>query len=51
MYWEQALDVHVQHGLEDRVALIHDSPVTSSVNYITYGTLLDKVSTFAGALR
>lgn len=38
-----AVDRHVEKGNGDRLALIHDSPVTSSKRYITYAELLDKV--------
>ncbi len=34
-----ALDYHVEHGLEDRVALIYDSPVTGTVRKYSYGEL------------
>lgn len=44
-----ALDRHVdRHG--DRVALIHDSPVTGSKTSYTYRELRDEVALFAGAL-
>ncbi|MBW2674458.1 MAG: AMP-binding protein, partial [Deltaproteobacteria bacterium] len=46
-----ALDYHVQNGRGDQTAIIYDSPVTDTVRKITYGELLKKVSTFAGALR
>jgi len=46
-----ALDYHVQNGRGDQTAIIYDSPVTDTVQKITYGELLTKVSTFAGALR
>ena len=45
-----ALDLHVAEGNEDRIALIHDSPVTDSKKRISYGELLETVSRFAGAL-
>jgi propionyl-CoA synthetase len=45
-----AVDVHVESGRGDQVAIIHDSPVTNSVTKITYKELLDKVSRFAGVL-
>lgn len=45
-----ALDLHVSKGLEDRTALIYDSPVTESKLSISYGALLQTVSRFAGAL-
>ena len=46
-----ALDVHVDAGMGERVALIHDSPVTGTVTRFTYRELLDAVARFAGALR
>jgi len=46
-----ALDYHVQDGRGDQTAIIYDSPVTDTVKKITYTELLEKVSTFAGALR
>ncbi|MCB1834254.1 MAG: AMP-binding protein, partial [Geminicoccaceae bacterium] len=45
------VDRHVEAGHGDRLAIIHDSPVTSSHSRITYGELQDLVSRFAGALR
>jgi propionyl-CoA synthetase len=48
---ENALDRHVAAGHGDRVALIHDSPVTGSKSSFTYAELLDQVSRLAGALR
>ncbi len=45
-----ALDRHVAGGRADQVAIIHDSPVTSSVRRLTYAQLLDEVAHFAGAL-
>ncbi|MFK4085360.1 propionyl-CoA synthetase [Kribbella sp. NPDC020789] len=44
------LDRHVEAGHGDRVALIHDSPVTSSTRSFTYAELRDEVARFAGAL-
>ena len=46
-----AVDRHVLAGHGDRVALIHDSPVTDSVRRWTYAELLDEVARAAGALR
>jgi len=45
-----AVDRHVAKGNGDRLALIHDSPVTSSKRYITYAELQDKVSKLAASL-
>lgn len=46
-----AVDRHVEAGNGDRIAIIHDSPVTNSVHKITYGELKDRVASLAGALR
>lgn len=48
---ENMIDRHVAAGKGERVALIHDSPVTKSVTKITYAEVQDKVSRLAGALR
>ncbi|PNF42888.1 Acyl-CoA synthetase short-chain family member 3, mitochondrial [Cryptotermes secundus] len=45
-----AVDRHVLAGDGEKVALIHDSPVTKSIRHITYQELQDKVSRLAGAL-
>ncbi|HTY52288.1 MAG TPA: propionyl-CoA synthetase [Methanomicrobiales archaeon] len=45
-----ALDRHVEAGHGDRVALIYDSPVTSTVRKYTYRELLDLVARCAGSL-
>jgi len=46
-----AVDRHALYGRADQVAIIYDSPVTNTVQKITYGELLDLVSRFAGALH
>ena len=46
-----ALDRHVVAGRADQPALIHDSPVTSTVRTYTYAQLLELVARFAGVLR
>src|SRR5687768_5749453 len=46
-----ALDVHVDAGRGDRVALIHDSAMTGTVQRLTYRELRDRVARCAGALR
>jgi propionyl-CoA synthetase len=46
-----ALDRHVDAGHGDRLALIHDSPVTGHVERFTYRELRDRTARFAGALR
>jgi propionyl-CoA synthetase len=45
-----AVDRHVQAGHGDRIAIIHDSPVTRSVHKITYAELQLRVASLAGAL-
>ncbi|WP_118137157.1 propionyl-CoA synthetase [Oceanicella sp. SM1341] len=45
-----AVDRHVEAGHGDRIAIIHDSPVTGSVSRITYAELRDRVARLAGAL-
>ena len=44
------LDVHVENGRGEQLALIYDSPVTGVTRSYTYRALLDEVATFAGAL-
>ncbi|WP_371037516.1 MULTISPECIES: propionyl-CoA synthetase [unclassified Rhodosalinus] len=46
-----AVDRHVEAGHGDRVAIIHDSPVTHSKHEITFAELRDRVASLAGALR
>ncbi len=46
-----AVDRHVVAGRGEQTAIIYDSPVTDSVERITYRELQDRVSRFAGALR
>jgi propionyl-CoA synthetase len=45
-----ALDRHVDSGRADQVALVYDSPVTSTVRKFTYRELRDEVARFAGVL-
>ena len=45
-----ALDRHVENGRADQLALIYDSPVTSTVRTFTYRELRDEVARFAGVL-
>ena len=45
-----ALDRHVEAGHGDRLALIYDSPVTSTVRKYMYRELLDLVARCAGSL-
>ncbi|NIP38358.1 MAG: propionyl-CoA synthetase [Candidatus Dadabacteria bacterium] len=46
-----ALDIHVENGRGDQLALIYDSPVTGIIKKFTYKQLLDEVSLLAGALK
>ena len=46
-----AVDRHVEAGHGERLAIIHDSPVTGSVHKITYSELRARVASLAGALR
>ena len=46
-----ALDIHVDQGRGDKLALIYDSPITGSKSQFTYNELRKKVSIFAGALK
>jgi len=45
-----ALDYQVESGRGEQTAIIYDSPVTNTVQKISYKELLDTVSKFAGAL-
>jgi propionyl-CoA synthetase len=45
-----ALDRHVERGRADQLALIYDSPLTSTTTTFTYRELRDAVALFAGAL-
>ncbi len=45
-----AVDIHVEQGRGDQLALIYDSPVTATKRSYTYAQLLDEVSRFAGVL-
>jgi propionyl-CoA synthetase len=45
-----AVDRHVEAGHGDRIAIIHDSPITDSQSRITYSELRDQVALLAGAL-
>lgn len=46
-----ALDVHVEQGRGEHLALIYDSPVTGVKKQYTYSELLHEVSLFAGVLK
>jgi len=45
-----AIDLHVDEGRGDQLALIYDSPVTDSKKTYTYTQLRDEVAQFAGVL-
>ena len=45
------LDIHVENGRAEQVALIYDSPVTNTTKSYTYRELLNEVALFAGALQ
>ncbi len=45
-----AVDRHVEAGNGDRVAIIHDSPITDTITKITYAELQTRVASLAGAL-
>ena len=46
-----AIDRHAEAGRGEQPAIIYDSPVTNTVQTITYKELRDQVARFAGALR
>jgi propionyl-CoA synthetase len=46
-----ALDRHVEAGAGERLALVHDSPLSGGSSAFTYAELLAAVARFAGALR
>lgn len=46
-----AVDRHVERGLGNSVALIHDSPVTDSVTKLTYAELLDEVKALGAVMQ
>jgi len=46
-----AVDLHVDNGKGEKVAIIYDSPITKFQKKITYKQLKDQVSIFAGALK
>ncbi|MFN2355387.1 MAG: propionyl-CoA synthetase [Desulfopila sp.] len=45
-----AVDRHVENGRAEQNAIIYDSPVTNTIEKITYRDLQQRVATFAGAL-
>jgi len=46
-----ALDVHIEDGRGDQLALIYDSPSANMKQKFTYAELRDEVAKFAGCLR
>ncbi|MEZ7823453.1 MAG: propionyl-CoA synthetase [SAR324 cluster bacterium] len=46
-----ALDVHIEEGRGDQLALVYDSPVANMQQKFTYAELRDTVAKFAGCLR
>ena len=46
-----ALDLHIDRGRGKQRALIYDSPVTDTIQTLTYAELRDEVARVAGALR
>ncbi|MBT3201845.1 MAG: propionyl-CoA synthetase [Phycisphaerales bacterium] len=46
-----AVDLHVEDGRGDQPAIIYDSPVTDTIQHITYNQLKGRVSKIAGALK
>jgi propionyl-CoA synthetase len=46
-----AVDRHVENGRGTQAAIIYDSPMTQSVETITYSELQTRVASLAGALR
>lgn len=46
-----ALDFHVKNGRAHETALVYDSPVTGTIQRISYQQLLQQTARFAGALQ
>lgn len=46
-----AIDRHIKNGLQEKVAIVYDSPVTNTVRKITYRELHREVSRLASGLR
>ena len=44
------VDKHVENGNAEKIAIIYDSPITNTKDKITYGELLNRVSTLAASL-
>ena len=45
-----ALDYHIEQGRGDQAAVIYDSPVTNTIESISYSMLRDRVALLAGVL-
>ena len=45
-----ALDRHVESGRADQTAIIYDSPITRTIQHISYQALLEQTAKLAGAL-
>lgn len=45
------LDRHILNNKGNKIALIHDSPMTNTVRRVTYNELFEKVSRLAGGLK
>ena len=45
------MDLHIDEGRGDKLAIIYDSPITGTKKNITYNELRNKVALFAGALK
>ena len=45
-----ALDYHIEQGRGDQAAVIYDSPVTNTIETISYSMLRDRVALLAGVL-
>ena len=46
-----ALDLHIDQGRGDKIALIYDSPITGNKKKFSFNELKEKVSKFSGALK
>ncbi len=46
-----ALDIHIERGRGERIAMIYDSPVTNTIRKYTYTELRDLTAKFAGVLK
>jgi len=44
------LDLHVENGIGNQLAMIYDSPVTNTIKKFTYRQMRDEVAKFAGVL-